>query len=143
MVLVALAMCALGAVLGVVGVANPEVLVSVVRVFFVTPTGLYAAAGIRLVFSLALFFAAPTSRAPRTLRVLGAIGIVGGLAMPVVGVEGLQSRVEWYSALGPGFLRTHAVFTLGFSALLAYALVPRSRAASPPPKSPDIEGIYK
>ncbi len=139
MVLVALAMCALGAVLGVVGVANPEVLVSVVQVYE-TPTGLYAAAGIRLVFSVALFFAAPTSRAPRTLRTLSAIGIVGGLAMPVVGVEGLQSRVEWYSALGPGFLRTHAVFTLGFSALLAYALVP---AASPLLESPDSEGLYK
>ncbi len=142
MVLVALAMCALGAVLGVVGVANPEVLVSVVRVYE-TPTGLYAAAGIRLVFSVALFFAAPTSRAPRTLRILSAIGIVGGLAMPVVGVEGLQSRVEWYSALGPGFLRTHAVLTLGFSALLAYALVPGSRAASPLLESPDNEGLYK
>ncbi len=129
MVLVALAMCALGAVLGAVGVVYPEVLVGVIRVFFETPTGLYAAAGIRLVFGAALFFAAPTSRAPRTLRVLGAIAIVAGLTMPVVGVEGFRGQVEWFLALGPGFLRTYAVFVLGFSALLAYALVPRSRAA--------------
>ncbi len=129
MVLVALVVCALGAVLGAVGVVYPEVLVGVIRAFFETPTGLYAAAGTRLVFGVALFFAAPTSRAPRTLRVLGAIVIVAGLRMAVVGVEGLRSRVEWFSALDPGFLRTYAVFVLGFSALLAYALSPRSRAA--------------
>ena len=127
MVLVALAMCALGVVLGAAGVVHPEVLVGVIRVFLETPIGLYAAAGIRLVFSVALFFAAPSSRAPRTLRVLGTIGIVGALAMPLVGVEGLRGQVVWYSALDPSFLRTHAVFTLGFSALLACVLF-RGRA---------------
>ncbi len=142
MVFVALAACALGAVLGAVGVVYPEVLVGLVRVFLETPTGLYAAAGIRIVSGVALFFAAPTSRAPRTLRVLGAIAIVAGLSMPVVGVEGFRSQVEWFLALGPGFLRTYAVFVLGFSALLAYALVPRSRAVSLPPESPDNEGLY-
>ena len=129
MVFIALAACALGAVLGAVGVVYPEVLVGLVRVFLETPTGLYAAAGIRIVSGVALIFAAPPSRAPRTLRVLGAIVIVAGLRLPVVGVEGLRSRVEWFSALDPGFLRIYAVFVLGLSALLAYALVPRSRAA--------------
>ncbi len=128
MVLVALAMCALGAVLGAVGIVYPEVLVGLIRVLFETPTGLYATAGIRLVFGVVLFFAAPTSRAPKTLRVLGAIVIVAGLAMPIVGVEGFRIRVERFSALDPGFLRTYAVFALGVSALLAYALVPRSRS---------------
>ncbi len=47
----------------------------------------------------------------------------------VVGVEGFRIRVERFSALDPGFLRTYAVFALGVSALLAYALVPKSRAA--------------
>ncbi len=131
MVLVALAMCALGAVLGAVGIVYPEVLVGGTRAVFETPTGLYAAAGTRLFFGVALFFAALTSRAPRTLRVLGAIAIVTALIMPIVGVEGFRWRVEWVSALDPGFLRTYAVFVLGFSALLAYALVPRSRAAYP------------
>ena len=129
MVFIALAACALGAVLGAVGVVYPEVLVGLVRVFLETPTGLYAAAGIRIVSGVAFIFAAPPSRAPRTLRVLGAIVIVAGLRMPVVGVEGLRSRVEWFSALDPGFLRIYAVFVLSACALLAYALVPRSRAA--------------
>ncbi len=129
MLLVALAMCALGAVLGAVGVVYPEVLVGLVRVFLETPTGLYAAAGIRIVSGVAFIFAAPPSRAPRTLRVVGAISVVVGLAMPVVGVEGFSSQVEVFSALDPGFLRIYAVFVLTVSALLAYSLVPTSRAA--------------
>ncbi len=61
--LVALAMCALGVVLGSVGVAYPEVYVGVIRDFIETPTGPYAAAGSRIVLGVALFFAAPRSRA--------------------------------------------------------------------------------
>ena len=129
MVLVALAMCVLVAVFGAVGVVFPEVLVGGIRVFSETATGLYVAAGIRLVFGVALFFAAPTSRAPRTLRVLGVVVIVAGLAMPVVGIEFFRSQVDWWSTRGPGFHRAWGVFALLFSALLAYALVPRSRAA--------------
>ena len=129
MLLVALAMCAWGAVLGAVGVAYPEVYVGVIRDLLEPPTGLYVAAGSRLVLGLALFFAAPRSRAPRTLRVLGAISFGAGLVMPVVGLEGLRNQVEWFSALDPRFLRTHAVFTVSGSALLAYTLVPRSPAA--------------
>ena len=129
MVFVALAACVLGAALGSVGVVYPEALVGVIRIFFETPTGLYVAAGIRLVFGVALFFAAPTSRAPRTLRVLGVVVIVAGLAMPVVGIEFFRSQVDWWSTRGPGFHRAWGVFALVFSALLAYALVPRSRAA--------------
>ena len=61
MLLVALAMCAWGAVLGAVGVAYPEVYVGVIRDLLEPPTGLYVAAGSRLVLGLALFFAAPRS----------------------------------------------------------------------------------
>lgn len=129
MVLVALAMCALGAVLGSVGVVYPPGLVAVIRVLFETPARLYAAAVLRLVFGVALFLAAPTSRAPETLRVLGAIAVVAGLVLPVVGVEGFRSRVAWFSELDPGFLRAYAVFTFGVSTGLAYALVAKSRAA--------------
>ncbi len=129
MAVLVIAGCVLVAVLSTVGVAYPQVLVGVIRALYETPSGLYAAAGIRVVFGAALFIAAPTSRAPRTLRVLGAISVVVGLAMPVVGVEGFSSRVEVFSALDPGFLRIYAVFVLTVSALLAYALVPRSRAA--------------
>ncbi len=129
MVLVALAMCVLVAVFGAVGVVYPEVLVGVIRAVFETPTRLYVAAGIRVVFGVALFFAAPTSRAPRTPRALGVVIFVAGLTMPVFGVEFFRSLVDEWLALGPGFHRAWGISALVFGALLAYALVPRSRAA--------------
>ena len=49
-----------------------------------TPTGLYAIAVLRIAIGLVFFFAAPASRAPRTLRVLGlvVIIIIAGLMTP-------------------------------------------------------------
>ena len=51
-----------------------------------TPAGLYAIAVLRVAIGLLFVLAAPSSRAPRTLRVLGLIVIVAGLATPWFGV---------------------------------------------------------
>ena len=49
--------------------------------------------------------------------------------MPVFGVEFFRSLVDEWLALGLGFHRAGGISALVFGALLAYALVPRSRAA--------------
>ena len=128
MTLVALAISVLIAGLGALGVVSPEALVGVVR-SFQTSAGLYAAAGIRLVFGAALFFAARKSRAPDTIRVLGVLIIVAGLITPLIGLERFTRLFEWWSGLGPGFTRTLAAFTTAVCLLLAYAVLPRTRAA--------------
>jgi hypothetical protein len=84
-----LAVLALGiviAIVGAVGIVTPTSLVTIAGVF-VTPIGLYAAAALRVALGTALVVAAPTSRTPTTLRVLGIIIIVGGLVTPLIGVE--------------------------------------------------------
>jgi hypothetical protein len=86
---------------------------------------LYVAAGGRLVFGVALFFAAPASRAPMTLRIFGVVLIVAGITMSALGVDGYRSLVEWKVGV---LQRVWAASALLFGALLAYALVPRSRA---------------
>ena len=48
-----------------------------------TPAGLYAITVLRIAIGLVFVFAAPASRTPRTLRVLGLVVIIAGL-MPVV-----------------------------------------------------------
>ena len=52
---------------------------------FLTSTGLWAAVALRLTFGVLLWMSASASRMPRTLRVLGALFVIGGLALPVVG----------------------------------------------------------
>jgi uncharacterized membrane protein HdeD (DUF308 family) len=120
---VALIICLLAAAFGALGIASPSQLLALVR-RFQTPIGLYFAAGIRVLFGLALLFAAPTSRAPALIYILGIFVIVIGLITPFFGLERFRRLLDWWSAQGPAFVRGWAVVALLFGLSLAYALVP-------------------
>src|SRR5262245_25885803 len=70
------------AALGSLGVVAPGSL-GAVAATLLTLTGLYVAAALRIVLGAALFVAAPASRFPRTLRVIGILIVVAGLATPL------------------------------------------------------------
>ena len=110
------------AALGLLGLMAPQRLIGFVR-SWQTTTGLYAAAALRLALGAALFLAAPTSRAPDVLQVLGVFVFVVGLATPFFGLERFRKLLEWWSARSPGFVRTWAGVVLGFGLLLVYAVV--------------------
>jgi hypothetical protein len=123
MALIAFALSLFIAGLGVVGTVSPSTLLRLVG-WFQTPTGLYVAAAIRIVLGAALFLAAPTSRAPKALRVLGVFIFVAGLATPVFGLDRFRGVIEWWAARGQAFMRVWAGFALVFGLLLAYAVMP-------------------
>jgi len=123
MTLVALVLSLFVAALGALGVASPLRLLGVVR-YFQTPAGLYFAAALRVVLGVALFFAAPTSRAPELLRILGVVSIVGGVITPFFGLERFRKLLDWWSARGSTFVRAWAAIALAFGLFLAYAVVP-------------------
>lgn len=125
MAFVALTLSLVIAILGAVGIVVPTVLVAVSRPFL-TPAGLYAAAVLRLVLGAALFVSAPASRAPRTLRILGVVIVVGGLVTPLIGVERARAIVAWWSDQGTALLRIWAAIALAFGSFLAYAVAPRT-----------------
>jgi hypothetical protein len=124
MALVALTFSIVVAVGGAVGIVAPASLLTIARPFL-TPAGLYAAAVLRLVLGTALFVSAPTSRAPKTLRCLGVVIIIGGLVTPLFGVERARTIVEWWAAHGFAFMRVWAGFALALGLFLAYAVAPR------------------
>ena len=123
MAAVALTISVLVAALGVLGLVSPDRLLGVVR-RFQSPGGLYAAAAIRLVLGLSLYLAAPGSRAPEALRILGPLVMLIGVITPFFGVERFRRFLDWWSSLGPVVLRLWAGFAFAFGALLAYAVAP-------------------
>ncbi len=123
MALVVIILSLFSVAVGVLGLIAPERLVGFVRLWQ-TPLGLYSAAALRLVLGLALFLAAPPSKAPGVLRVAGVIIIVAGLATPFVGVERFRKHIEWWSARGSAFVRAWAFFALAVGLLLVYAVAP-------------------
>jgi len=108
---------------GAVGVAAPDVVLSVGRAV-ITPGGLYAIAALRIAIGLVFVLAAPASRAPRTLRVLGVLVIIAGLSTPWFGVARSLVVLDWWASVGSSLRRLEACLALALGGLLVYVFRP-------------------
>jgi hypothetical protein len=116
-------------VIGVVGIFSPESLLTIGR-YVVTPVGLYAVAALRVAIGLLLLLAAPISRVPRTLRVVGAVVLVAGLATPLFGVERTRAILDWESTQGTALIRVGAGLVLVLGGFIAFAVATGRRPQS-------------
>jgi hypothetical protein len=112
---------------GMVGVFTPDSLTTI-GLYMATPSGLYALAAFRVVIGLVLILVAPISRAPKTLRVLGAVALVGGLTTPLLGVERVRAIVAWETAQGTALIRVGAGLALVIGGFIAFAVAAGRRA---------------
>jgi hypothetical protein len=126
MKLLAFALALLMICLALTGMAWPEGLVRVGHYSF-TPSGVYVVAAVRLAIGLVFFLAAPASRAPRTLRIIGVIVCVAGLTIAFLSVDRASELLDWWSAKGVGFVRVAAVAVLAVGSFIAYVTAPRRR----------------
>lgn len=108
---------------GAIGVAAPDVFLSVGR-SVITPGGLYAIAGLRIAIGLVFVLAAPASRAPRTLRVLGVIVIIAGLTTPWFGVARSLAILDWWASIGPSLRRLEAGVAVALGGFFVYVFRP-------------------
>src|SRR5688572_2604602 len=104
MKLLAAAMGLMLATVGVIGVAAPSALLDFGR-SLQTQNALYAATAIRVAFGAVLLAAAAGTRMPTTLRVIGILLIIAGLAGLFFGVERTKAIADWLSIQGPLFVR--------------------------------------
>jgi hypothetical protein len=108
-------------VVGIVGIVSPDSLTKVRRLYFATPVGLYAAGAVRVAMGLMLILAAPDSRGPKTLRALGAVVCLQGIAATLFGLDRARAILEW-EAMHTALLRAGAVVALVTSGLVAFAV---------------------
>ena len=111
------------AALGAVGVVAPDRLVEVAR-RFESRLGIYVATTLRLLLGSALIVAAPGSRVPDAVRVLGIVIFLAGVVTPWFGLERVQRVVTWWSERGRPFQRAWASLALILGLFLAYAVLP-------------------
>jgi len=104
---------------GVLGIVSPDRLIALVR-RIQTPAGIYLAAGLRIALGLALFFAAPASRAPEFVGPLGLFVVVIGLITPLFGLERFRRFLDAWERMGSVVLRIWAALALAFGLFLAY-----------------------
>jgi hypothetical protein len=111
------------AALGVGGVADPTALVAVGR-YLSAPPALYAVAAARIAFGAILIAAAPGSRLPRALHVVGWVIVVAGVATPFLGPLG-DGIMDWVEGAGTLVVRLWAGLAILLGLFLALALRPR------------------
>lgn len=109
---------------GVLGLALPDPFVGLVGAFQVPPV-LYIAGAVRMAVGAILFLAAPASRAPLALRVLGALIFVGGVLTPIIGAAFAQSLLAWWKEGGQAVVRIWALMALALGAFIIHATLPR------------------
>ncbi len=106
---------------GMAGVFTPDSLMTIGR-YAVTPVGLYVIAALRVGIGLVLILVAPISHSPRTLRVFGAVALIGGLATPFLGAERARAILDWQLSQGTVLIRVGAGLALAIGGFIAFAV---------------------
>jgi len=110
---------------GAVGILVPAGLVWIAQ-HSLSPGAFYVIAAVRVALGLVLISVASASRAPRTLRVLGYLILLAGVATALTGLVGIERArviVEWWLKQGFGVVRLTGVLVLALGAFVAYACV--------------------
>ena len=109
-------------VVGAMGVASPAALMSFVR-RWQTASGIWAAAGFRIAFGVAAWSAAPASRTPVVLQVLGVVSIVSGIALPLLGLSRFVAILSWWERRSVRFKRVWAGVACAFGGFLLWSVI--------------------
>ena len=126
--LLAMALGFVVAAIGILGVAAPSVLLEFGR-SMQSAGALYVVAAVRVGFGAILCWAAPNSRTPRTLRILGIFIIIAGLGTPFFGVAWTRALFDWWSTHGSFFTRAWPLAAVGFGLFIAYTSLSRGSGA--------------
>jgi hypothetical protein len=118
---VAVLIGALVMVVGLIGAAAPSALLRAAD-YATTPTGLYAAAALRIGIGIVLVLVAPTTRAPKLIRALGAVAVAAGVLTAFVGIDRARAMLAWETAQGTTLIRLSALLPLVFGAFIVYAV---------------------
>lgn len=114
---------------GVVGLVSPASLTAVRRQYFAAPAGLYAAGAVRLAMGLVVILGARASRAPKTLRLLGALMCMQGVSATILGPERARTVLEW-ETMHTELLRVGAIVALASGVFMVVAVITGHRIGS-------------
>jgi hypothetical protein len=116
--------------LGVAVAVAPELVIAASR-SMVSAAGIYFAAAVRCVMGVALLLVAPRSQAPAILRIMGAVLLLAGFMMPLLGVDDARARIEW-EAEHLLFFRLEGVFFVCAGVMVYKLSQPRGVSAAQP-----------
>lgn len=118
------------AAIGAVGALVPSCLVWVAE-HSATAGAFYVIAAVRVALGLVLISAAPRTRMPRTIHVLGYVALIAGVLTALIGLvdmERARALIAWWMQQGSGIVRLTGILVLAVGSFLAWACAPARRA---------------
>ena len=109
-------------VIGIGGLISPDSGTEIRRLYFATPVRLYTAGAVRVAMGLVVILSAVASRAPKTLRALGAVVCMQGLSAALLGPDRARAILEWEAMQGTALLRVGAAVALATGGFIAFAV---------------------
>jgi hypothetical protein len=116
-------------VVSAVGMVVPDSVMEVRRLYY-TPSGLLVGGAVRVTMGLVVILAASSTRWPGTLRALGAMMCLQGLAANLLGLEHARAILEW-EGMHTALLRAGAGVALAASGFIAFAVTHRPSEEQP------------
>jgi hypothetical protein len=113
-------------VLGATGIVSPARLFTLVS-RLQSQSGLYFAAGIRILLGAALIFAAADSRAPVYLQVFGGVALLAGVATPFFGLRRFETLLLWWRERRTAIVRLWCLLVILIGLSLVWAVFPGIR----------------
>lgn len=110
---------------GLFGLSMPDPFLGLVGAFQVPPV-LYIAATLRISVGLILVLAAPVSRAPLAMRLVGWLIFAGGVLTPIMGHAFAESMIAWWRTSGRPVVRSAAGLALLLGTYIVYANFPKA-----------------
>lgn len=89
--------------------------------YWLEPGRLYLAMTIRICVGILLFAVASQARSPVLMRALGALMILAGVTIPVLGFDRIRTLADWWQDRSDTVLRVWGLAAAGLGALLIYA----------------------
>jgi hypothetical protein len=108
-------------VVGVLGIVSPESGTAIRRQYFAAPVGIYTAGVVRVAMGLVVILGATASRAPKTMRALGAVMCLQVLSAVLLGPDRARAVLEW-EAMHTALLRVGAAGALVAGGFIAFAV---------------------
>ncbi len=106
--------------IGLIGIVVPRYFIEVIG-NWKSESRFIAAVGIRMVMGVICLSAAPASRMPVVVQVIGIIAIVAAASALLVGRERLDRLIDWWLERPPIIVRMSAAFAAGFGILMVFA----------------------
>ena len=119
-IVVAISLFAAG--MGLFGLISPSGLAAFVTRWRSIP-GLWTAAIVRLMFGIALWLVAPSSRTPLVLQVLGIVSVAAAVALPLMGFSRYASLLSWWSRGSLAFVRTWCGVAAGAGIFIVWSAI--------------------